>query len=165
MSNKKYWSSLDELNETPAYKEQAANEFHINGDENDVTEFGSNRRDFLKAMGFSVSIAALSSACQIPVKKAIPYTIDLRKAVPEIVPGVAEYFASTYCNGTDFVNILVKTREGRPIKIEGNNDSPLTLGGTNAHAQASVLGLYDVTTIWDSMRLYLNIFRGEPAIS
>jgi len=145
MSNKKYWSSLDELNETPAYKEQAANEFHINSDENDVTEFGSNRRDFLKAMGFSVSIAALSSACQIPVKKAIPYTIDLRKAVPEIVPGVAEYFASTYCNGTDFVNILVKTREGRPIKIEGNNDSPLTLGGTNAHAQASVLGLYDVT--------------------
>lgn len=97
MSNKKYWSSLDELNETPAYKEQAANEFHINSDENDVTEFGSNRRDFLKAMGFSVSIAALSSACQIPVKKAIPYTIDLRKAVPEIVPGVAEYFASTYC--------------------------------------------------------------------
>ena len=148
MSNKKYWSSLDEMNETPTYLEQASKEFNVDTtaiEENNEVE--PSRRDFLKAMGFSVSVAALASACKIPVKNAIPYTFDLRKAVPEIVPGVAEYFATTYCDGSDFANLLVKTREGRPIKIEGNDESPLTLGGTNARMQASVLSLYDVTRL------------------
>ncbi|MBK9328592.1 MAG: TAT-variant-translocated molybdopterin oxidoreductase [Sphingobacteriales bacterium] len=148
MSNKKYWTSLEELNETPQYKEQAAKEFNFEIGANDAEETGgTNRRDFLKAMGFSVSVAALASACKIPTNKAIPYTLDTRKAVPEVVPGVADYFASTYTDGNDFVSILVKTREGRPIKIEGNNDSPITSGGTNARTQATVLNLYDVTRL------------------
>ena len=148
MSNKKYWTSLDELNETPQYKEQAAKEFNFEIDANDADEQGgTNRRDFLKAMGFSVSIAALASACKIPTHKAIPYTIDLRKPVPEVTPGVADYFATTFADGNDVISLLVKTREGRPIKIEGNTDSPLTLGGTSARAQASVLSLYDVTRL------------------
>ncbi len=148
MSNKKYWTSLDELNETPQYKEQASKEFNYEVDTNEGEENGgTNRRDFLKAMGFSVSVAALASACKIPTNKAIPYTIDTRKAVPEVVPGVADYFASTFCDGCDYVSVLVKTREGRPIKIEGNADAPLTLGGTSARAQASVLNLYDVTRL------------------
>ncbi|HND82141.1 MAG TPA: TAT-variant-translocated molybdopterin oxidoreductase [Chitinophagales bacterium] len=148
MSNKKYWTSLDELNNTPQYQESAAVEFK-DATENDIAEEqsqgGTNRRDFLKVMGFSVSAAALASACKIPTHKAIPYTIDLRKQVPEVVPGVADYFASTFTDGTDFVNILVKTREGRPIKIEPNNDSPL--GGTTAHSEASVLSVYDTTRL------------------
>ena len=148
MSNKKYWTSLDELNETSQYIEKASKEFNYERDAADSDETdGTNRRDFLKAMGFSVSIAALASACKMPTHKAIPYTIDLRKPVPEVVPGVADYFASTYYDGGDFVSILVKTREGRPIKIEGNSGSPLTLGGTTARAQASVLSLYDVTRL------------------
>ena len=148
MSNKKYWTSLDELNETPQYLEKASKEFNYEVDGDDAGENGgTNRRDFLKAMGFSVSAAAIASACKISTHKAIPYTIDLRKPVPEVVPGVADYFASTYHDCGDFVSILVKTREGRPIKIEGNTDSPLTAGGTNARAQASVLGLYDVTRL------------------
>ncbi len=60
-----------------------------------------------------------------------------------IVPGVATYYASTYMNGGDACPVLVKTREGRPIKIEGNDLSPVTMGGTSARAQASVLDLYD----------------------
>ncbi|MDB5227683.1 MAG: Fe-S-cluster-containing hydrogenase subunit [Bacteroidota bacterium] len=148
MSNKKYWSSLDELNETPQYIEKASKEFNYEIDADDAGENdGPSRRDFLKAMGFSVSIAALASACKMPTHKAIPYTFDLRKPVPEVVPGVADFFASTYYEGGDFVSILVKTREGRPIKIEGNSGSPLTLGGTSARAQASVLSLYDVTRL------------------
>ena len=146
MSNKKYWSSLDEMNETPAYLEQASKEFNVDAtaiEENDGAE--PSRRDFLKAMGFSVSVAALASACKIPVHNAIPYTFDLRNAIPEIVPGVAEYFASTFSEGGDFVSLLVKTREGRPIKIESNEDSPFS--GTTAHAQASVLSLYDVSRL------------------
>jgi molybdopterin-containing oxidoreductase family iron-sulfur binding subunit len=147
MSNKKYWTSLDELNETPQYIEQASKEFNVDTETNEEENGGTNRRDFLKVMGFSVSAAALASACKIPTQKAIPYTIDLRKPVPEVVPGIADFFASTYYDCGDFVSILVKTREGRPIKIEGNTESPLTLGGTSARAQASVLNLYDVTRL------------------
>jgi len=146
MSNKKYWSSLDELNETPQYKEQASKEFnYMEETDADASESGTNRRDFLKVMGFSISAAAIATACKIPTHKAIPYTIDLRKQVPEVVPGVADYFASTFTDGNDFVNILVKTREGRPIKFEPNTESPF--GGATAHSEASVLGLYDTTRL------------------
>jgi MoCo/4Fe-4S cofactor protein with predicted Tat translocation signal len=60
MSNKKYWSSLDELNETPQYKEQASKEFnYMEETDADASESGTNRRDFLKVMGFSVSLRLL----------------------------------------------------------------------------------------------------------
>ena len=102
MSNKKYWSSLDELNETPQYKEQASKEFnYMEETDADASESGTNRRDFLKVMGFSISAAAIATACKIPTHKAIPYTIDLRKQVPEVVPGVADYFASTFTDGNE----------------------------------------------------------------
>ncbi len=73
----------------------------------------------------------------------------MRKAIPlliqpeEIVPGKASYYASTFFDGIDYCPIVVKVRDGRPIKIEGNKLSSLTQGGTNARTQASVLGLYD----------------------
>ncbi|QQR98535.1 MAG: TAT-variant-translocated molybdopterin oxidoreductase [Sphingobacteriales bacterium] len=151
MSNKKYWTSLEELNNTPAYIEKVTNEF--NNVEDNVEETGNehSRRDFLKAMGFSVSIAAVASACQIPVKHAIPYTFDLRNQMPEIVPGVAEYFATSYFDSGEFCSVLVKNREGRPIKVEGNPSSTAN-GGTNARAQAMLLGLYDVTRLHNPLR-------------
>ena len=81
-----------------------------------------NRRDFLKFLGFGLGAATVAAGCDIPVKRAIPYVVK-----PEaIVPGVANYYASSFINGGDFCSILVKTREGRPIKIEGNDLSPLT---------------------------------------
>lgn len=102
----------------------------------------SNRRDFLKLLGFGIGAATLAS-CEIPVKKAIPYVIK-----PDtIVPGIANYYASSYVNGGDYCSILVKTREGRPIKIEGNALSSITKGGTNARVQAAVLSLYDYNRI------------------
>ncbi|MBK7467230.1 MAG: 4Fe-4S dicluster domain-containing protein [Saprospiraceae bacterium] len=98
----------------------------------------TNRRDFLKLLGFGVGAATLAS-CEAPIKKAIPYTIR----PDEIVPGIANYYASTFVNGGDVCPVLVKTREGRPIKIEGNALSSFTKGGTSARVQASVLSLYD----------------------
>lgn len=98
----------------------------------------TNRRDFLKLLGFGIGAATIAS-CEIPVKKAIPYVIK----PDEIVPGIANYYASSFVNGGDFCSVLVKTREGRPIKIEGNSLSSITKGGTSARAQASVLSLYD----------------------
>lgn len=104
---------------------------------------GSNRRDFLKLLGFSVTAAAVAAGCDIPVKRAIPYVIK-----PDaIIPGVATYYASTYFKGGESVPVLVKTREGRPIKIEGNALSQVSKGGTSARAQASVLSLYDTNRL------------------
>ncbi|KXK40701.1 MAG: 4Fe-4S dicluster domain-containing protein [Saprospiraceae bacterium] len=98
-----------------------------------------NRRDFLKFLGFGLGAATIAAGCDIPVKRAIPYVVKPE----EIVPGVANYYASVYVNGGDYCPVLVKTREGRPIKIEGNDMSSITNGGTSARAQASVLSLYD----------------------
>ncbi|WP_027376977.1 TAT-variant-translocated molybdopterin oxidoreductase [Kaistella palustris] len=100
-------------------------------------EAGSSRRDFLKLLGFSTAAVTLA-ACEAPVVKTIPYVVKPH----EIIPGIPNYYASTYFDGFDFASVLVKTREGRPIKIEPN---PLAgdFGKTNARAQASVLSLYD----------------------
>lgn len=105
-----------------------------------VENTGGNRRDFLKMMGFGLSAATVAAGCDIPIKRAIPYVVKPE----EIVPGVATYYASSFVEGGDYCSILVKTREGRPIKIEGNDLSHVTYGGTSARAQASVLALYDV---------------------
>ena len=104
-----------------------------------TSNLSGNRRDFLKFLGFGLGAATVAAGCDIPVKKAIPYVVK----PDQIVPGVANYYASTFVNGGDFCPVLVKTREGRPIKIEGNDLSPITGGGTSARAQASVLSLYD----------------------
>ena len=96
------------------------------------------RRDFLKVMGFSVAAASLA-ACETPIRKAIPY---LNKP-EEIDPGVANYYATSYQSGTTNCGLIVKTREGRPIKIEGNPQDILSGGGVDAQTEASILGLYD----------------------
>lgn len=99
----------------------------------------TGRRDFLKYLGFSVSAATIAASCEIPLKRAIPYVTK----PDDIVPGIANYFASSYVAGGEYCSVLVKTREGRPIKMEGNPLSKVTFGGTSARVQASVLSLYD----------------------
>lgn len=133
MSAKKtYWKGLPELKNDPALIKNAGNEF---GSEPDP---GHSRRDFLKMMGFSVAAASLA-ACEAPIRKAIPY---VNKPV-DVDPGIPNYYASSYVNGGDYCSIVVKTREGRPIKIDGNSLSSVTKGGTSAQVEASVLSLYD----------------------
>ncbi|MFC1731068.1 TAT-variant-translocated molybdopterin oxidoreductase [candidate division KSB1 bacterium] len=140
---KKYWKSLDEINKSDQNitenKENSESQPLLNLFEEELSGISSSRRDFLKLFGFSVTAAALASSCENPVKKAIPF---LNKP-EEIVPGKANYYASTYFDGSDYCSILVKNRDGRPIKIEGNKLSPISMGGTNAKTQASVLSLYD----------------------
>lgn len=98
----------------------------------------SNRRDFLKFLGFGLGAATVAAGCDTPVRRAIPYVVKPE----EIVPGVANYYASTFVRGTDFDNVLVKTREGRPIKVNGNNLSKAACG-SSGRAGASVLDLYN----------------------
>lgn len=146
MSNNKkvYWKGYEELANDPGFLKNREQEFpeslsldQLIGDEN-LGSSETSRRDFLKFLGFGVGAATLA-ACQTPVKKAIPYIIK-----PEtITPGVPNYYASSYYDGSDFASILVKTREGRPIKVKGNKHCKLTGGGTNARVQGSVIMLYD----------------------
>jgi len=137
MSNNKktYWKGLPQLKNDPNYVKHADKEFVDLGVEADPRH---SRRDFLKMMGFSVTAASLA-ACEAPVRKAIPY---IMKPV-DVDPGIPNYYASTYVNGGDYCSIVVKVRDGRPIKVEGNSLSKVTLGGTSAQVEASVLSLYD----------------------
>lgn len=156
-NNKKYWKGLEELNNDPEFLLKAQNEFPeflpVKESKGKGTESsGTDRRDFLKLLGFGVAAASLA-ACEAPVNKAIPY---LNKPV-DVEPGVPNWYASTYMDGGEYCSVLVKTREGRPIKIEGNVLSSVTMGGTSARAQASVLSLYD------SGRLTSFVMNGKPA--
>lgn len=134
-TNKTYWKGLEQLKNDPAYIKNADKEFVNLGVEEDP---GHSRRDFLKMMGFSVAAVSLA-ACETPIRKAIPY---VNKPV-DVDPGIPNYYASSYINGGDYCSIVVKTREGRPIKIEGNALSSVSGGGTSAQVEASVLSLYD----------------------
>jgi Fe-S-cluster-containing dehydrogenase component/anaerobic selenocysteine-containing dehydrogenase len=100
----------------------------------------ASRRDFLKLCGFSFATAAMVG-CSSKISRVVPYAIS----PIEMTPGEALYYASSYVNGSDYCSILVKTRDGRPIKIEGNPESGITKGGTSARVQASVLDLYDMS--------------------
>lgn len=140
---KKYWQSLEKYLEVKKGSEvenkKPIPEFSIEGLDESEIKGKSNRRDFLKMLGFSVSAVALVSSCQMPIRKAIP----LLNQPEDLVPGVPNFYASTFFDGNDYCSIVVKTRENRPIKIEGNNMSSISRGGTSARVQASVLNLYD----------------------
>ena len=147
--NKKYWQSFGELNHTKSFQESTKNEFKeellplADLDDKGILDAKTPRRDFLKYLGFSTAAAALAASCEVPVRKAVPYL----NRPDNVIPGVANYYASTYVNGGDAIPVVVKQRDGRPIKIEGNELSTITNGGTNAQAQASVLDLYDNTRL------------------
>jgi len=147
------WIGEEDLTSDKQWREDVQSEFTpLNivdqvADDSEAEAFATNRRDFLKYLGFGLSAATVAASCEIPVKRALPYVIK----PDEIVPGIATYYASTFVNGGDYCPVLVKTREGRPIKIEGNDLSSLTNGGTSARAQASVLSLYDTNRFRSAM--------------
>lgn len=139
---KNYWQSLEglkEIQQKELAKQEAKPEFSIEGMSEEEVKGKTSRRDFIKMLGFTIGYATLAASCETPVRKAIPY---LNQA-EEITPGVANYYASTFFDGHDYGSILVKTREGRPIKIEGNKLSSISKGATHARVQASILNLYD----------------------
>jgi len=148
MKNKRYWQSIEEKEGNPEILESMQNEFREELPLLDILNEKAgktitSRRDFLKVLGFSVSAAALAASCEMPVRKSIPYV----NKPEELTPGVALYYASTFADGDDYCSILVKTRDGRPIKIESNELSSLTGAGTHARVQGSILSLYDNSRI------------------
>lgn len=135
----KYWRSIEERNNPSENKkaEMLAEIAHKKAIFRDGTD--TSRRDFLKAFGFTVAGSAILAGCNRPVEKAIPYLIKPE----EVTPGKANYYATTYFDANEYGSVLVKVRDGRPIKIEGNSLSPISRKGTSARVQASVLDLYD----------------------
>ncbi len=144
-TTKKYWKSTAQLDaDNEIVKNLEQNEFaqpipteEFLGNEETMEQSATSRRDFLKYVGFSTAAASLA-ACEGPVINSVPYV----NQPEQIIPGMANYYATTIADGYDFASILVKTREGRPIKIESNRDA-MYRGDANARVHASVLSLYD----------------------
>lgn len=146
-TEKIYWKNIKQLDqESPKLHSLQQREFpeklpadfyEPSTQQSSEEDSNTSRRDFLKYVGFGTAAATLA-ACDGPVIKSVPYVVK-----PEqIVPGNANFYATTYYDGYDFSNILIKTREGRPIKIESNSDAP-KFYQTNARVHASILSLYD----------------------
>ena len=143
-SKKNYWKSFEELTDNTLNDKLTTNEFaeeipvdNFLGNDNAMENSQTSRRDFLKILGFSTAAVTLA-ACEAPIVKSVPYVVK-----PEnIMPGVPTYYASTVFDGYDYANVLVRTREGRPIRIDANKGAKY-FGSTNARVQASVLSLYD----------------------
>jgi molybdopterin-containing oxidoreductase family iron-sulfur binding subunit len=121
-----------------------------------------DRRNFLKLAGFSFAGAVLAGCERTPVEKAIPYLIRPE----EIVPGKATWYASTCSGCSAGCGILLKNRDGRPIKVEGNPDHPVSRGGLCVVGQSILLGLYDshrlkepridgVVSSWEAVDAYV----------
>ena len=141
-SNKKYWKSVEELKGSSVVETLIKNEFVSDiptedflGDKETLESSSTTRRDFLKYVGFTTAAASLA-ACEGPVVKSIPYVVKPN----DIMPGVADWYATSIADGFDFANVLIKTREGRPIQIMPNKEAN---GTTSARVQAAVLSLYD----------------------
>ncbi len=142
---KEYWRSLEELADSPAFREFVQREYPQHAEEwDDPIE----RRTFLKLMGASLALAGLSGCVYQPPEKIVPYV----KQPEEEVPGKALYFATASTLGGIATPLLAKSTEGRPTKLEGNPDHPNSRNGdsnelgssaTDIFSQASVLTLYD----------------------
>ena len=131
-----YWRSLDEVADTPEFRELLHREFPEG-----ATEWTDpvGRREFLKLMGASLALAGLTACRSQPSDKIVPYA----RAPEEVIPGKPLFFATAVTLGGCAVGLLVESHQGRPTKIEGNPLHPGSLGATDALTQASILGLYD----------------------
>lgn len=133
-----WWLSLDQYEGNHEFAKKAENEFLTSPLQSEDGKDGFARREFLKLMGASIAMA--TTACiRRPVQKIIPYA----QAPKGYTPGIPNFYASTWFDGVEGSGLLVKTMDGRPIKLEGNPLHPMNLGALSARAHAEVLSLYD----------------------
>ncbi len=137
LTGPKYWRSLDELAETPGFKQQVEREFP----EGAASMQGVDRRAFFKLMAASFALGGvgLAAGCRRPEKFILPYG----KSVEGVIPGMPQYYASAMPLRKGAIPILAETHQGRPTKLEGNPSYAPYGGGTTGIVQASVLDLYD----------------------
>lgn len=142
----RFWRTLEERIETPEAQQAAHDEFlpgAVPASHDDVhglpPQSGFSRRDFLGLVSASAALAATVACDRKGQGTVVPYT----KRPVEVVPGVANYYASAHQEGRRVYPVLVKTREGRPIHLTGNDEHPGVKGKTSPRTMADVLRLYD----------------------
>ena len=135
LQGKEYWRSFEQLAESPEFNKYLEAEFP-----DLLPEMHSplSRRNFLSIMGASLALAGLAG-CRRPIEKIIPYAVQPE----EVIPGIAQHYASTMPFGLTSYGVVVECHEGRPTKIEGNKLHPSSFGGSNVFMQAEILNLYD----------------------
>jgi len=142
-NNTTFWKGFDELEQTDAFLAEQKNEFYegLPLDEvlSDSDSPQTNRRDFLKFFGFSVAAVSLAACNKTPVKYAIPYITK----PDNVTPGLPLFYASSAYTHNEGRPVLVKVREGRPIKLEPNPEAPFYGSGLDGLAHSSILSLYD----------------------
>ena len=138
-SGQKYWRSMDQLADTPEFRQWLEREFPAG-----ASEFTDpvSRRNFVKIMSASFllgGLGILGTGCRRPEEKILPFG----KTPEGYIHGVPQFFATAMPTRGGAIPLLVKSHENRPTKIEGNPEHPDSNGSTDAFAQASILGLYD----------------------
>ena len=137
-SGKKYWKSIEQLENEARFNELAEQEFQSSPLKTEDGKDGVARREFLKLMGASIAMSA--TACvRRPVQKIVPY-VDRPE---DLVVGIPNYYASVVADELSGAGLIVKTREGRPIKLEPNPLNPASPKGISARMQAHCISLYD----------------------
>ena len=131
-----YWRSLEELAGSEEFEEMLHREFPKGASE---WLDSVSRRGFLKLMGASLALAGMTACTKQPLEPIVPYV----KQPEEVIPGRPMFYATAMTLGGYASPLLVESHLGRPTKIEGNEDHPASLGGTDIFSQASILGLYD----------------------
>jgi MoCo/4Fe-4S cofactor protein with predicted Tat translocation signal len=131
-----YWRSLEELAGSPAFQEALHREFSKGASE---WVDSVSRRGFLKVMGASMALAGMTGCVRLPLEPIVPYV----RQPEDVIPGRPQFYATAMTLGGYASPLLVESHLGRPTKIEGNDQHPASLGGTDIFAQAHVLGLYD----------------------
>ena len=138
LTGKRYWRSLEELADTPEFRDWLHREFPSGAAELELDSV--SRRNFLKVMGASMALAGIGlTGCRRPEAHLLPYT----KSVEWIIPGKAVLYTTSMPGQLGGLPLITTTYEGRPTKLEGNPLAPFGNGGTDVFAQASVLDLYD----------------------
>jgi MoCo/4Fe-4S cofactor protein with predicted Tat translocation signal len=131
-----FWRSLEELAGSTEFKEMMHREFPKGASE---WLDAVSRRGFLKLMGASLAMAGMTACTKQPLEPIVPYV----RQPEEVIPGRPMFYATAFTLGGYAAPILVESHLFRPTKIEGNDKHPVSLGGTDIFAQASILDLYD----------------------
>ena len=140
LTGKRYWRSLEELSDTPEFREWLQREFPDGAAELDRDYW--SRRNFLKLMGASVALAGFGlTSCRRPEAHLVPFS----KSVEWTIPGKPLFYATAMPRRTGAMPLVVTTHDGRPTKIDGNPLHPTSGGASDTFAQASILDLYDPT--------------------
>jgi MoCo/4Fe-4S cofactor protein with predicted Tat translocation signal len=153
----KYWLTLDQWRQDPEFQKLAETEFlssPLRDADNAAagdTEGGWARREFLKLMGASLALTTFGCVRR-PAQKIVPYA----KSPREVIGGIPNFYASSFVDGSEVFGTVITTREGRPIKVDGNTLHPVNEGGMSARAHAHILSLYDPDRLTKPTRNLLN---------